>query len=728
MGYYEQWLERNRGGTPTEQGGNLTTPQRKGQPPGFPLNTRPMAYEGDAEKGLFHLGIKPSPEPANWMTSVFARTVDDLPTRMKIFAEARGIPVDRYGEERGNIFYIGDDGERYLEEPIEWAEGFKRLMAEQVVNMPAYLGAAGGFAMGGIPGAVAGAGLGAAGRKMIGKYAFDEPTDPVDWAVDIGLEGGLAGLTGLGAKGAKLLFNELLAAKGGKLGRLLTNDRMKVAKLAKSGDVKSAQDLFKRVGIEPSAMELTRSNELAHLWGWLGKQPATADMVEAVRRGKLEDIRRVFDDFVDGLGDKKTLTGAGEKLVEGARKSIKRTKDVRGSITGPFYEKAKAEGGAVDTTPIVSYIDESIESLAPGQLKGMRRARDQFFDPDTGEQITDMERLINAKKVLDADIRSATPKPGVSPDPDKAPVLGELIGTKRKLNETLEETSENYAQGRKLHERLSPTVNRAEKGAVGRVAKLENERAEEAVFEMFAKGKVRPEKITARKAIMYRTPEGKKAWDNGIKAYLGDVFETEYQKILASDAARNLGGNFAKRYGSHPYRENIKAALGEKHAQAFDDLLDMMQRSARLFWMDSGTQSYLKTQAKVEGGNVFRRMFAKGVDPVGSLRHFIRTGGSDENAIKVAEALINPKAIERLSKINQLPKTGMKWAEAFSTWVGTYLGGEVALKDSSKVPSMSIKQMTKAGLSDDEIMMELKRRGYSEKQSRDLVGIQNEIN
>lgn len=325
---------------------------------------------------------------ASFGSEIKAGFVDDPKAKMRIYAGARfpDLPIEeamrRYGVSDGEIVFVDDDGQLRRETPDAFTSKAKRFLGEEIARSPATIGGAAGTIagtianplIGGPIGAATGAAAGEGIRKAIGGLALGDKQGPLDYAVDMGVEG-------ISALGGELLGRALAAginkariAKGGglkygmkkelKRGYLSPEDQIKAERL---------EQLASEIGINLAPHQLYDKQSMTDTWRYLRKDPRTSDLIQEFERMQDDQVEDVFTNTIGNMiRPDDTPSKVGSDLQSAAEKAILSKVDEREAKTGPMFDAAlkgkQADADAMSS--VIADLDAVIESV-PWSMKSL---------------------------------------------------------------------------------------------------------------------------------------------------------------------------------------------------------------------------------------------------------------------------------------------------------------------------------------------------------------------
>lgn len=598
-----------------------------------------------------------------------ASFMDDTDTKIKYFARNR-FPDDpdamtRYGvSEDGSIYYIGDDGKAYAEVPdFDYADltSYGQHLAGSVGKLPVNalaIGTGVGTApmwLAGPAGAAAnvmatsGAAMGGEYiRQSVGNYLAGDPYD-VDEVLHEGAWNALPELVG--------------GAVGSRLANRTARDLHRLDRRAASEITEKAQ----REGIDMTVgqktglrSQLNREKVLANLED---SSMIMDDFYEAQRARISQSVGR----HLDNLSTVDSAEEAGEMLRDAASDYVKKTVAARAAQASPLYKEAFATAPKVNTYAVLNKVDEMIGS-SKGPVKQRLRQVQRFLmtTDEAGENVADtsLENLHGAKVAID-DLLSR------KADGSMGRISRQrLMEVKELLLRQMDEASPKYAEARNTFRDMSPDVDFAREGLIGKVAGADDTKLTRLVDTILNPGKTGPNTVRKIKTALKDTnPE---AWQAAKRSYLQNAW-VKASKEYATSKARLAGPKFrAAVYGDDYSRETLKAMLEPQEWNALKDLFDVIEATSRSIDVNSDTA--WKQLAEQE----FRRDAGRGfvgtaIDPMQWLRRTsdwfaeLRVG---RHAEKLAQIVTSPDGIARVKELKRLPKNSLRRAIGVAQLVG----------------------------------------------------------
>ena len=646
-------------------------------------------------------------KPPSFATLFKTAFADDPGTKIKIFAMSRfpdepiETSIQRYGlSPKGEILFKDKDGIIKTETPDTFLSNVKRIAAETGGNSPAIIMGTIGAISGPVP-AVIGAAGGEGVRKLIANLVFDEPQSSLNNALDISLEG----LLGAVGEGAGKIFagstNTILGAgkpSGRKLAKLAKRDiQMMTPKELKARNVgdlgfinplenpeemKRLTALSKKYEIELSIPEIADSRELLNRFNLLGDLDQSADLIQQFKKTQNLQIQNAVPGFLDDLAIEDDPFNVGSKIKNASEKAIKGLKGNRAKLAKPFYDKAFADPDiVVDIDPVIKLIDEKLVT-SKGKIRSeLIKAKNILLKPDLPRDIpakpkelskglfeTSTQSLHSAKMEFDRIIETA-----------KQDSLGNTIkknytDIQKTLLDQMDTANPSYAQARLMHRIASPVIEKAEKGTIGRLAKLEGDNLAGAATQLLASKNTTPATVARAKSLINAQDPG--VWNSALRDFLRFRFE-RLKDSQVSDIS-NIGGAFRKAvFGNENQRAILKSALSKEQFDSLSDFMTVLQRTGLTFAKESTTatrQEALKSlqrETQLEVLTIATSPFRTPERTIADRVNALRFGRGSR---QLAELLLDPEAGKQLKAIKTLSPKSEKAIKMLSTFLSLEIG------------------------------------------------------
>jgi len=531
---------------------------------------------------------------------VRAGFIDDPATKIRMFAEQRGISPERYRVIDGQIYYQAADGQFYPESPAGAIGAAKEFAAGLVSDIPGIVlgtagavgGGTGGMAVGGPAGATAGAILGggagsAAGeaiRQEIATQVFGQPRDFDAYKRQLAEAFAIGTVS---EAGGKLIGRGIQAFK----------ERRAVSDIAKLNQtaVDRLSQLADQQGIQLTPGEVTGLKSLINQQWLLSNLPNSSDTIESFLKNRNADIQKAMYGFFDTLS---ANASPYEGFLKGARSVDARLatlKTARRDASEQFYKAAYPElvpddvAADLAADPLVAQALKTVQSkpVWKRNMKGpLEEVRAQNANvvagiQDPAEAAKAMSQVTNkalgwydlAKRQLN-DKAESLRRAGNNAE------AAQYEQAAQGLVEKLDTFSETYKQARTEFARLSEPINKLEDSLVGGFVKADSQQAQELGRTLFG-AKSSPEALREAKSIIQAAdPAG---WNNVVRAHLQDVLERTVRESQVG-TVQNLGGIYrSKLFGTEQQRKLLKEALDSTQFQALRDMMEVLEATSKSF-------------------------------------------------------------------------------------------------------------------------------------------------
>lgn len=329
-------------------------------------------------------------EPPSFLTLLKSGIVDDPKTKIKIFAKARGIPVQRYGIVDGEIVFKNDQGLLERETDETGADVLTRFVANQTAHSPAIvLGTAGSVAGLGPGGAAMGAAAGEGIRKNLAKYWLGEDVGGPEAAKDMFIEA-LTAAVGerLFGGGTIKAINANKTFRRGPLARAAGPD----LPLIDNAATRANEELGQQFGVDLFPAQTTGSKRLIDKHTLMQDLPASADIMAEASRTQAGQVEEAIGREIASTGPDMSRMQTGEKITGAAKGAVQKAVDVRAAKAGPIYQKAFEEAPAVNIEPVINYIDERLVTAKGDVRSALESAKSMLMKPDIDDTIITMTK------------------------------------------------------------------------------------------------------------------------------------------------------------------------------------------------------------------------------------------------------------------------------------------------------------------------------------------------
>lgn len=596
-------------------------------------------------------------------TAFMAGIPTDQARAIQIFAQRRGIPVDRYRVIGGEIAYRGDDGKFYKEvagAPATAAFYTPDVLAAipeiAVGTLTAPMALSGPV---GLLGTSAATGLTAgaveAGRQLISGQEISPGRIGFSTALSGGLQAALPG-------GAKALAERSLVRDVGTL------------------NVQRARDILNKAqqqGIQLTPAEIT---DLASLMGQqkvLGNIPASSrTMKEFYENREVQQIQPAVEDFltkISPISDVSVAGARGQQALLAAREQLEKQRE---AITEPFYQQAFASSVPVDVAPVVSSIDSMLKTAKGDQRATLMRIKDLLYTDkprlnQAGEQVTErvlddrLPALQNAKFMIDKMFKEET----VTAMDKK--IQSELFNIKDKLVQQMGKDNPDYLVANRVFENASIPINEFDTSKAGlSLTALSRDNLNQFASRLFESNSV-PAIKYARDQILKTDPE---AWNAVSRAYIQQTWEKALAPAAGQRGIKIDTGNTWQNLllGNQANQRAIAAALTPQQFGALRDLADVLEAAGRVPKLGSDTAfnqeiiRQMKIEAKGDpmamaalavGGAIQPQNWGRMISDWATERRFAN------DAENLAKIITSPDGIQRLKELRKMsPTSAKRWA------------------------------------------------------------------
>ena len=526
--------------------------------------------------------------------------IDDPATKIRMFAEQRGISPERYRVIDGQIYYQGADGKFYAESPEGALGAAKEFAAGLVSDIPGIAlgtagsigGGAGGMALGGPAGGVAGAVLGggagsAAGeaiRQEVATQAFGQPRDFNAYQKRLTEAFVLGGVS----EGAGRLIGK---------GVQLIGERRAVSDLAKLNQtaVDRLSSLAQNQGIQLTPGEVSGLKSLINQQWLLSNLPNSSDTIESFLKNRNTDIQKAMYNFFDDLSANASPYEGflkGTKSVD-ARMAV--LKGERRKASEQFYKAAYPElvpddvAADLATDPLVSQALKTVQSK-PVWKRSMGDTLEQVRAQNANvvQGITDPDEADKAMKAVtdkslgwyDLAKRQLNDKAEAARRAGKNSEAMQYEQAAQGLVNKLDAFSPTYNQARTEFARLSEPINKLEDSLLGGFVKADSQKAQDLGRALFGP-KSSPEALREAKSIIQAADPA--SWNNVVRAHLQDTLERTVRESQVG-SVQNLGGIYRnKLFGTEQQRKLLKESLDSKQYQALRDMMEVLEATSKSF-------------------------------------------------------------------------------------------------------------------------------------------------
>jgi hypothetical protein len=586
----------------------------------------------------------------------------DLDARVRYFAKARGIPVDRYGLMNDRIYYIGDDGQPYFEEasgrlphslpeiPDALKQNGKAAASLAGPSMSFIGGTAGGIAgmTTGSPGiavtgATVGGAVGDAARQGLAHVLTDEQKP---WGERAWQTAKAAGEEGFG----QLAGNKFVQWMG-RFGKTPTYNIPETTRL---------RELSQKYNVRLTPGEETGNRTLIRKQKILANTTEGEEPFTRYYEGRNEEVGAAVDNMLNMLSRKTSPRMAAQSGVEGAQAARSAVQQEVRDVARPHYRAAidenpqrfwSEEAEALFTRPSMQDAIGAAKKLAAEEGRTLTVPTFENGKRVGDEIVPDWRSWDYMKKALDGIIEANT-----DATTGRVTQYGRsVIQTQKELLGILDNANPAYARARGTFANEVPLRDAVEKGIVGDAARLEGPDVVKAAKGIFTSS---PEDIRLARAAFEKA--GKlQNWDDLGRAYLQQQFETIKDSAVGS--ITNLGGAYRKKLlGSQAQREELEAAFEHNPGfwNDFQELMTVLDATGRAMKGESITafaqagQRELAEEARGLGPRIVDTI-AIWKTPERIANYWASLQSGKYNA-RMAELLTTPEGRQKLRELRQL--------------------------------------------------------------------------
>lgn len=560
----------------------------------------------------------------------------------------------KYGVQDGKVFYEGDDGKFYFEEP-----GGESGLMDYVRNIPAKLGSlfgpalpaggsiAAGIAaaptgLGSIPAAGAGAAAGDAARQGLAEALIPGEQDYKPMQT---VEEGAMGMMGEGAGKAVIALKDRKAVR----------DIAKFNTPEAQATIKDLEAKAKEFGLSLTPAEKTDLSSLKGKETYLANHPRSADtMSEFYKNRNQNELPAAAEKLFQKFSSKESpevLAASGQAGAKAAQEA--EMKALRAQAK-PYYDASRNVA-----IPQEKYIELQKDPLIRRELKAAAKDPESQSDlgdllPQEGTKASDFEAKIGyldvVKKRLDG-MEKAAIKTG---DNNKARIYR---NARQKLTSVADEASADYATARGIYEEGMPSVTALTKGEVGLAAKKTPTQMKDVPKTLFNSG----EKAIAFNKAAYEKAGATEQWNDALAGYLRDTFDAASKQNVNGNL--NPGAKWRNvLLGQKPEKQlkAMQAAMSPDQFQGFTRLMDVLEAKGRVKQSQSITH-FAGEQAKEmasQAGGLPMKAAKLASTPLSLVNGQLARGYEDimlgKHVDKLAKIVTSPENMKQLKELKSL--------------------------------------------------------------------------
>ena len=617
---------------------------------------------------------------ASALTALKAGVPTDKQAAIKIFAEARGIPENRYRVVGDDIVYQANDGQFYKEIP----SGFTKPMTAAAYYAPDVLEAAPDIAAGiatspmllggplGVAGSAAITGGVAAGSNAARQYIAGLLGDQEFSGGDVATQGLISG-------GMQLLPFGV----GKYLERNIARDIGKV----NTKDVADLTQKAKDLGIQLTPAELTNLPSLKSQQKVLGNIVESADTLGDfyLQRYK-EQIQPEVNKFLSKISKVDDPMTAGYRGQSALKDRVIQLEKARDEASAPLYRAAFERSVPVDVTPIVKDIDAMLKIAKGDELKTLQRIKNNLyrekpsFDAQGNEtMVKALEDRLPALQRAKFDIDKMIKDESFS-SMDKV-IKSEVTNIQDRLIQAMGKDNPMYLKANKAFEELSQPLNIfAESRAGQSLTEISKDNLNDLANRLFDSGKASPQTIRyTRQQIQAVSPA---AWNDVTRAYLQTQWEKAMKPRMGAKEPRIDAGADWKimLMGDSKSQKALLEALGPQQFQALNNLTQVLEAAGRVKKLGSDTAFNQRALKEMEDNApsalaAFARVTGNAMTPF-EYGKFFKNWATErafsKNAEQLANVITSKDGMNRLRELRKMSPTTPKFISGLAQLAADY--------------------------------------------------------
>lgn len=624
------------------------------------------------------VAISDPTKAAGFGTAFMGGIPTDKQAAIRYFAGRRGIPESRYAIIDGDIAYQADDGKFYKEvvgalpTTAYYAPDVAEMIPDigaGILTAPLTLAGPGGVALAATTVGSTAAASNALRQAIAGRIAGQEFSVP-----EMAISGLLSGVA-----------ETAPAIRKGFIERRTARDIAQVnPKLVGSIKAKAG-----RLDVPLTPAEITNLASLMSQQKVVSNIPETQVQMQKFYREREKKVQAAVDDYLNNISKVQESSEAGALGFEALEARKQQLIADRDAATRPLYENAFAASVPVDTTPVISKIDNFLKTQpANGRAAAYLRKMKNLFERDvpaldeTGQEITKkgvenrLPVLQNIKFELDAMFNEDAFKAM-----DKK-IQGNLAEVKNTLLEQMGKDNPEYIAANAEFERLSGPLNEFNKRITGtsllQIPKDNLKNFSRRIFDNPSPATVKYAKEQIIKG------GGQDAWNAVVRSYLEDAWQAAKKPSKTQQGEKFDTGNTWQNIllGDEKSKAAIRAALSKEEYLALRDLAQVVEAAGRAKKLGSDTAfNQLITEELMKNPPI-----------TGPITGAVRTAGviiqpqnwgkmiSDwavrrdaaANADQIASIITSPDGINRLKELKQMSPTSAKYWAGLSQLLADY--------------------------------------------------------
>ena len=625
------------------------------------------------------VAISDPTKAASFGTAFMGGIPTDKKAAIRYFARQRGIPENRYTIIDGDIAYQADDGKFYKEVvgALPTAAYYAPDVAEMIPDIGAGIltapltltGPLGTTLAAGTVGSTA-ALSNALRQSIAGQIAGQEFSVP-----EVAVSGLLSGVA-----------ETVPAIRKGFIERRTARDIAQVnPKLVGSIKAKAG-----RLDVPLTPAEITNLASLMSIQKVVSNIPETQVQMQKFYREREKKVQAAVDDYLNNISKVQESSEAGALGFEALEARKQQLIADRDAATSPLYENAFAASVPVDTTPVISKIDNFLKTQpANGRAAAYLRKMKNLFERDvpaldeTGQEITKkgvenrLPFLQNIKFELDAMFNEDAFKAM-----DKK-IQRNLTEVKNTLLEQMGKDNPDYLAANAEFERLSGPLNEFDRRITGtsllQIPKDNLKNFSRRIFDNPSAATVKYAKEQIIKG------GGQDAWNAVVRSYLEDAWQAAKKPSKTQQGDKFDTGNTWQNIllGDEKSKAAIRAALSKEEYLALRDLAQVVEAAGRVKKLGSDTafnqlitEEMMKNPPMTSPVTGAARVVGAAMQPFEkpgkALSDWAIRRDAAANADQIASIITSPDGINRLKELKQMSPTSAKYWAGLSQLLADY--------------------------------------------------------
>ena len=600
--------------------------------------------------------VSPINDPSK-MAGIGTQAVASLPTNVKerasYFAKQR-FPNDpngvaRYGVQDGRLFYTGEDGQMYYEEPKLSAsptELVKYAASGAGPSLPIAGSIAGGVATapaGGIPGAGLGAAAGDEMRQLMAMALAGQKDFSPMQSVKEGAMGAGGQAIGIGA--------------GKALNRNAVRDVAKTQTPEAQAMINELMGKSKQEGIQLTPAELTNLKSLKGQQNFLGDSPRSADtMGDFYTKRNTEQVPQAVNKMLGKISPIESTEVGAQNLQRGAAEAIDFAKGERMAASTDLYKEVFPK----KIPPSHFQKLAGTNNIIRNAINGANKDEVTMYYVSKYQQETGKEISKNSVGFLDAVKQSLDGKAKAAAASGNNKAAKAYSDSAEQLRTQIDSMVPKYGEARAAYAGESPAVDALTKGEVGLAAGKKPTQLDTIPSTIFETG---PNAVKTNRAAYVKAGK-EQEWNDGLRSHLQSKFDQASKEFKTGNT--NPGASFrAKVFGTDKQKAAMQNAMSPDQWAGFNRLMDVLEASGRV--TQGGSRTYFAGEQGREMASQAMGLSGKAaqnaLDIPGiprRLGNFVQDVKLGKHSEKLAEIVTSPDAMKQLKQLKALNPRSVK--------------------------------------------------------------------